>query len=133
MADVKQIEVNGVTYDICDAVARQDIANLQQSVSQILDTKNINFYIGSVDNITANTASIVKQNAYQVYERCPVNEDKHTITLGVCYTTQMGVFSYLCHKYPSWGNYGVMICFSYDGFAFMLTCKGGTYSTRDLI
>ena len=33
MADVKQIEVNGVTYDIHDAVAREEIASLQQSVS----------------------------------------------------------------------------------------------------
>ena len=35
MADVKQIEVNGVTYDICDAVARQDIASLQDSVGYV--------------------------------------------------------------------------------------------------
>ena len=33
MADVKQIEVNGVTYDIHDAVARQQISDLQDSVS----------------------------------------------------------------------------------------------------
>lgn len=37
MADVKQIEVNGVTYDIHDAVARTEIANLQQSVSRKVD------------------------------------------------------------------------------------------------
>lgn len=33
MADVKQIEVNGVTYDICDAVARESIGNFRFAVA----------------------------------------------------------------------------------------------------
>ena len=32
MSDISQIQVNGTTYDLCDATARTEITNLQDSV-----------------------------------------------------------------------------------------------------
>lgn len=37
MSDISQIQVNGTTYDLCDATSRTQIANLQDSVDQIGD------------------------------------------------------------------------------------------------
>lgn len=35
MSDISQIQVNGTTYDLCDATSRTQIANLQDSVDWI--------------------------------------------------------------------------------------------------
>ena len=75
MADVKQIEVNGVTYDIHDATARSQIANLQESVSDYLIMKYV-----SLSNTGSVAAGASFTNDYDMTTNIPTGYKMIAVT-----------------------------------------------------
>ena len=69
MSDISQIQVNGTTYDLCDATSRTQIANLQDSVNRFdLDTiKKISFWYTETQS-TPRIDITIKNNVNDEYK-----------------------------------------------------------------
>ena len=132
-------KLNNIETGISDAVAaigpndttadgtlKAQIDALGESVSLPGNVFRVNMRTTDAYNIAT-----LKSKSKDILESI-ANTDVHTVEIGLLATSSMGTRLYIAHKYKTGSEYGVIVVYGYDGYAFMGFLTSGTYTTRDL-